>query len=103
IQLKPDAANVADLKIGLGDALANAGRPAEAAREFLDVAKVTAARQALELQQRAAAQLLMGGHIEEGLEAFRVRLEAAGFKLAKGPKRALLSLILRRWGIRLRG
>ncbi len=63
IELKPDAANVVELKIGLGDALANAGRPAEAAHEFLDAAKTTPARRGLELRQRAGAQLLMGGHI----------------------------------------
>ena len=103
IELRPAAPNVVELKIGLGDALANAGRPAEAAREFLDAAKATSWRRALELQQRAGAQLLMGGHIEEGLEVFRVVLETVGFKLAKGPKRALLSLILRRLWIRLRG
>ena len=103
IELMPDAPNVVDLKIRLGDALANAGRPAEAAREFLDAAKATTSRRALELQQRAGAQLLTGGHIEEGLEVFRVVLETAGFKLAKGPKQALLSLILRRLWIRLRG
>ena len=103
IDLKPDAANVVELKIGMGDALANAGRPAEAAAEFLDAAKATSARRALELRQRAGAQLLMGGHIEEGLAVFRAVLEAVGLKLAKGPKRALLSLALRRMWLRLRG
>jgi serine/threonine protein kinase len=103
IDLSPPTANVLDLKIGLGDALANAGRPAEAAAEFLDAAKTSSARRALELRQRAGAQLLMGGHIEEGLELFRVVLEAVGLKLAKGPKRALVSLIARRLWLRLRG
>ena len=103
IELKPDAPNLVELKIGLGDALANAGRPAEAAHEFLDAAKTTSSRRALELRQRAGAQLLMGGHIDEGLEVFRVVLESVGLRLAKGPKRALLSLILRRLWIRLRG
>ena len=103
IDLKPDAANVVELKIGLGDALANAGRPAEAATEFLEAAKATSARRALELRQRAGAQLLMGGHIEEGLAVFRVVLEAVGLKLAKGPKRALVSLVMRRLWLRLRG
>ena len=103
IELKPDAANLVELKIGLGDALANAGRPAEAAREFLDAANSSSARRALELRQRAGAQLLMGGHIDEGLEVFRVVLETVGLKLARGPKRALVSLILRRILIRLRG
>jgi serine/threonine protein kinase/tetratricopeptide (TPR) repeat protein len=103
IDLRPGAANVVDLKIRLGDALANAGRPAEAAREFLDAAKATGSQRSLELQQRAAAQLLTGGHIDEGLEVFRVVLETAGFKLANGPKRALLSLVFRRLWIRMRG
>lgn len=103
IELRPGATNVVDLKISLGDALANAGRPAEAAKEFLDAAKASGSHQAVALQQRAGAQLLTGGHIEEGLEVFRVVLETAGFKLANGPKRALLSLILRRLWIRLRG
>ena len=103
IDLKPDAPNVVELKIGLGDALANAGRPAEAAREFLEAAKATSARRALELRQRAGAQLLMGGHIEEGLAVYRVVLEAVGLKLAKGPKSALVSLAKRRLWIRMRG
>ena len=103
IDLKPDAANVFELKTGLGDALANAGRAAEAASEFLEAAKATSARRALELRQRAGAQLLMGGHIEEGLAVYRVVLEAVGLKLAKGPKRALASLALRRLWIRFRG
>ena len=103
LELKPDSPNLVELKIGLGDALANAGRPAAAAHEFLDAAKSTSSRRALELRQRAGAQLLMGGHIEEGLEVFRVVLEAVGLRLAKGPKWALLSLALRRLWIRLRG
>lgn len=103
IELKPQAANVIELKIGLGEALANAGRPAEAAHEFLDAAKTTSARRGLELRQRAGAQLLMGGHIEEGLEVFRAVLENVGFRLAKGPKRALMSLVMRRLLIKVRG
>jgi serine/threonine protein kinase/tetratricopeptide (TPR) repeat protein len=103
IELAPKAPNIVDLKIGLGDALANAGRPAEAAREFLETADQTSARRALELRQRAGAQLLMGGHMDEGLEVFRAVLESVGFHLAKGPRRALLSLFLRRLLINLRG
>jgi tetratricopeptide (TPR) repeat protein len=103
IELRQNGVNLVDLKISLGDALANAGRPAEAAREFLDAAKASGSQQSLALQQRAGAQLLMGGHIEEGLEVFRIVLETAGFKLANGPRRALLSLILRRLWIHMRG
>ena len=45
----------------------------------------------------------MGGHIKEGLEVLNSVLAAAGFKLASGPKQALLSLLWRRAHIRLRG
>jgi serine/threonine protein kinase len=114
IELAPAAGDVVDLKIALGDALANAGRPAEAATEFLDAANKTAAHghfagtrvfaaRALELQQRAGAQLLMGGHIKEGLEVFEAVLRAADFKLPRGPKTALLSLLMRRAWIGMRG
>src|SRR5204862_2023292 len=103
LELKPDAPNLLDLKIGLGDALANACRPAEAAREFLEAARTSSPRGALELRQRAGAQLLMGGHIDEGLGVFRVVMESVGFRLAKVPRRALLSLVLRRLLISLRG
>jgi len=103
IDLMPEGENTVELKIGLGDALANAGRPAEAASAFLDAAKTLGRGRSLELQQRAGAQLLTGGHIDEGLEVFRAVLETAGFKLAKGPRRALLSLILHRLWIRMRG
>src|ERR1041384_2837264 len=81
LELMPQDADVLELRIGLGDALANAGRPAEAAAEFLEAAKTLALserfvtpqyvpRRALELQQRAGAQLLMGGHLKEGLAVF---------------------------------
>jgi tetratricopeptide (TPR) repeat protein len=114
IEFAAPGADVVELKISLGDALANAGRPAEAAAEFLAAASQTEARghfagaryfgtRALELQQRAGAQLLMGGHVKEGLAVFEKVLEAAGFKLPKGPRSALISLLLRRGWIWLRG
>jgi serine/threonine protein kinase len=92
-----------ELKRGLADALANAGRPAEAAPAYLEAARGTSSGRALDLRRRAAEQLLMGGHIKEGLAVLRTLLEAVGFKLAAGPRRALLSLLLRRLQIRLRG
>jgi hypothetical protein len=45
----------------------------------------------------------MGGHIKEGLELIRTVLAAVGFTLPAGPKRALLSLLLKRLQIRMRG
>jgi serine/threonine protein kinase/tetratricopeptide (TPR) repeat protein len=103
IDLRPEASDLVELKICLAEALANAGRPADAAQEFLAAAKLSSSRAAIDLQQRAGAQLLMGGHIEDGLNVYQSVLETAGFKIPKGPKRALASLMLRRLWIRMRG
>ncbi len=104
LELAPSrGAEQVDLKRGLADALANAGRPAEAAQAYLDVAQVTSARHSLDFKRRAAQQLLMGGHINEGLDLIQSVLAAVGLTYPAGPKRALLSLLLKRLQIRLRG
>jgi tetratricopeptide (TPR) repeat protein len=92
-----------DLKQGLAEALVNAGRPAEAAEAYLDVAALTSTGHSLDFKRRAAQQLLMGGHIKEGLQLIRSVLTAVGFTFPPGPKRALLSLLFKRVQIRLRG
>lgn len=92
-----------EMRTGLAESLVNAGRPAEAAEAFLDLAKDTSASRSLDFRRRAAEQLLMGGHIKEGLTVLDSVLAAAGFTLTSGPTRALLSLLLRRLQIRLRG
>jgi serine/threonine protein kinase len=96
-------AELVDLKRGLAEALVNAGRPAEAAQAYLDVAQLTSARHSLDFKRRAAQQLLMGGHINEGLELIRSVLAAIGLTYPAGPRAALFSLILKRIQIRVRG
>lgn len=96
-------AELVELKRGLAEALVNAGRPGEAAQAYLDVAEGASAAHSLEFKRRAAEQLLMGGHIKEGLEVLRSVLSSVGITLPAGPKRALLSLILKKIQIRLRG
>ena len=92
-----------ELRAELAQALANAGSPAEAAEHYLEAARNIDQARALDLQRRAAEQLLMGGHIDEGLQVIQTVLSAVGFKLSAGPKRALLSLLMRRLHLRLRG
>lgn len=104
LELAPGrGAELVAMKRGLAEALVNAGRPAEAAQAYLDFAQETSAAQGLDSKRRAAEQLLMGGHIKEGLELIRSVLASVGFTLPAGPKRALLSLLLKRIQIRLRG
>src|SRR6266851_3615560 len=96
-------AELVELKRGLAEALANAGRPAEAAEAYLEVAQLSSAAHSLDFRRRAAQQLLMGGHLKEGLELIRSVLAAVGFTLPAGPRRALFSLLLKRLQIKLRG
>jgi serine/threonine protein kinase/tetratricopeptide (TPR) repeat protein len=96
-------AELVDLKRGLAESLANAGRPAEAAEAYLEVAQLSSAAPSLDFRRRAAQQLLMGGHIKEGLELIKSVLAAVGFTLPAGPRRALFSLLLKRLQIKLRG
>jgi hypothetical protein len=91
------------LRVRLGDALANAGRGAEAGHAYLAAVEGAMSAEALELQRRAAEQLLRSGHLDEGLPVLRKVLEQVGLKLARTPRRALLSFLVRRVLLRLRG
>jgi hypothetical protein len=102
----PDAdSEILSLRTQLGDALANAGRGAESAREYLAAAalKNTSPDLALELRRRAAFQFLISGHVDEGLATLRVVLAGVGMKLPQTPRRALWALVFRRLQLRWRG
>jgi eukaryotic-like serine/threonine-protein kinase len=92
-----------DLRTQLGDALANAGRPREAADSFLFAAEGADAATTLELRRRASASLLQSGYVEEGLALTKNVLSAVGLAMAKTPRRALASMLVRRAWLRVRG
>jgi len=98
----PEGALARSLHAGLGEALANAGRPAEAADAFLVAKEGADPAVALELQRRAAEQLLFGGHIDRGLQVFRDLLRTVGLRLETGRNRALFNALLRTIQLRLR-
>jgi serine/threonine protein kinase/tetratricopeptide (TPR) repeat protein len=98
-----EGAERSTLLVHLGDALANAGRGAEASREYLLAAQDKSDEEARELRRRAAMQLLVSGHVDEGLSLLRGALEASGMKLPGSSARSLISLLFFRLLLRLRG
>ncbi|MBI4509939.1 MAG: AAA family ATPase [Deltaproteobacteria bacterium] len=97
LELGPKGASHArGLRIRLGNALASTGRGAEAAEEFLRAADGASAAEDLELRRLAAQQLLVTGHIDEGLATLRQVLAAEGISYPSTPLRALATVAWRR-------
>jgi len=91
------------LRVKLAAVLANAGRGADAAEQYLKAAPGAAPAVFVDLQRRAGEQLLVSGHVDEGLRALRTALGTIGMRLAATPWRAFLSLLARRAYVNLRG
>ncbi len=91
------------LRTQLADALADAGRPRDAADQFLVAAEGADVPTALELRRRASGSLLQSGYVTEGLELTRKVLAGVGLAMARTPMRALLSMLVRRAWLRIRG
>ena len=92
-----------DLLRKLADALANAGRGADAAPYYLRAAEDAGAAQALELRRRALEGLLRAGHLDEARRLIRSVLDSAGLKLPATPRRAVIGLVLGKLRLMLRG
>lgn len=91
------------LLANLGTALANAGRGAEAARAFRGAADGAEAEIAVDLLRRAAQQLLVSGHMDEGLQVLKTVLTKVGIALPQKPVGSLIRYLLRRALLRVRG
>lgn len=91
------------LQTNLADALANCGRGSEAARCYLAATAGANVAESLELRRRAAMQLLISGHLDEGIAVLREVLTTVGMRLPSTPRRALMSLLWRRARIQYRG
>jgi hypothetical protein len=98
-----DRAERLSLHARRGDALANAGRGAEAAETYLGAARYAPPNEALDLRRRAAESQLRSGDIDEGLAGLRTVLGMVQMDLPKSPAHALALLALRKVEQRLRG
>ena len=98
-----DATDARRLRELRADALANAGRGAEAAPEYLALAVGAPADTALDLRRKASGQYLISGHVAEGVAAARTVLTAVGMGWPATPFRALLALLASRFRLWCRG
>ncbi len=87
----------------LGDALANAGRGAEAAQAYSKSAETATAAETLELKRLASTQLLLSGHVDDGLTLLRTLLGPLGLSMPHTARQARLSLAWHRTRLRFRG
>jgi len=91
------------LRTELAHAYASAGQSERAARAYVEAARHANPADSLELERRAAHQLLRTGHINDGLKTVESVLERLGVKLPASPSRALASLLFHRAQVALRG
>jgi hypothetical protein len=103
LALRPASPAAAVWRKGFADALANAGRPAQAAEAYLDATAGAGHAQRVELQRQAAEQFLIGGHIDRGLDLMHAVLADVGIRPARSPRAAQFWVLWRRAQLRWRG
>ncbi len=85
------------------EALANAGRGADAARAFRTAAEGATGHEAVRLRTRAAEQFLRSGNVDDGIEQLQPALADLSLSLPGSSRSALLTLLARRARLKLRG
>ncbi len=91
------------LRVELAHAYACAGQSSHAARAYMEAARYVNPADALELERRAAHQLLRTGNITEGLEAVTSVLDRLGVRLPTSVAAGVFSLWWRRLRLKMRG
>jgi len=87
----------------LGDALAHAGRGRDAATAYLDALKAANPETAIELERRAAEQLIRAGYLDQASKVLNSLLPRIGIRPARTDAGAFLGLVVRRLALAMRG
>jgi serine/threonine protein kinase len=98
-----DAEAARRLRVSHAQALVLAGRGVQAARAYSQAAQGATAMRRSDLERAAAEQLLMCGHIDEGIRILRSVLQSWGMSLPRSPLSALVQLIFYRLVLAIRG
>lgn len=101
--LKPNGQHEVDLRKGLGDALANSARSAEAAKQYLLAAEMSESNQRARFHQLAALRYLTSGHVEEGTQSLRQVLDHYQLPWPESKFSAVVGLLSRNARLRIRG
>ncbi len=91
------------LQCKLAEAMSHAGRGAEAAKWYALAASLAPHAKALQLRARAAEQLLVAGHVDEGFDELASVLAAMGVRAPVRNLAALADLAAMRLKLKLRG
>ena len=108
IELAPAGADPLELRVGLAEALSNAGKSTAAGAAFREAARLAAEQGApavdvLRYKRQAADQYLRAGVVDEGMAALSDVLEDAGMALPKSRGGALAQILFRRATLAVRG
>jgi serine/threonine protein kinase len=99
----PSEARRIELLTHMGQALALAGRGAEAARVFLELAEKVPSPHSQHYRRRALGQLLESGHLDQGLAVLQDLLREVGISYPGSRFATMAGLAYRRARLRLRG
>jgi hypothetical protein len=91
------------VEVRRAEALGNAGNGAAAADAYLAAAATAAPGEALDLERRAAEQLLLSGHLDRGLSVMQAVLGAVGIHKRLSGRPSLASVVVGRLRLRMRG
>ena len=97
------AARRIEVRTKMADALASGGRNVEAAQEYLALADDLEGASGLEMRRCAFTQFLLTGRLHEGMVTLQNVIEQLGLSLPSTPRLALVSLLVTRLRLWLRG
>jgi eukaryotic-like serine/threonine-protein kinase len=103
VHLEEDRAVRLDWHAKLGEALANTGRGHDAALHFLDALDEPMTDRSIQLERRAATELIRAGYLDQATEVLDRLLPKVGVRAPRSDVRAFATLLRYRSLLRVRG